>query len=423
MVYDVIIIGAGAAGLMAAKILSENGVGTCILEARDRIGGRVYTIHPKDFSKSIEAGAEFIHGNLPLTISMLKEKGIKYNKVAGEFWRVKNGKLQKREDFIEHGDLLTTKLNSIDKDVSVAQFLEQNFPEEKYGNMKYNLKQYIEGYDAADSRDASTISFKEDWEHEEDVQYRIQGGYGALLNEIKNDCLRNNCHIYLSNVVRQINWATLRAEVITNENRVLNAKRVIITVPVSCIAKTGSECISFNPGLPAITNAASEIGYGGVIKVMLEFTHSFWEQEAKAKYLSFVFSQETIPTWWSQLPDKTPLLTGWLGGPKANEMSKENNEVVLRSALNSLASIFNIEIRFLQQLLKSSFIHNWITDPYSKGAYSYKSLTTEAAKKILSQPVSNTLFFAGEALGEHSYATVEAALQSGKEVAENILKL
>jgi monoamine oxidase len=420
--YEVIIVGAGAAGLMAAKTLSENKIKVCLLEARSRIGGRVYTLKPAGFSKPIEAGGEFIHGNLPLTLALLKKAGIKYHKTAGAFWEHKDGELIKKEDFIEHADLLEEKLKKVNKDMSMYDFLEKNFAEDKYAGMKQSISSYVEGYDAANIKDTSLLAFKEDWENEEDVQYVVEGGYGALLDHIKNDCFKNGCDIYLSTDVKEIKWASQQAEVITNGKN-FSANKIIITVPTTLLAQQTPGSISFNPALPGITNAAKQIGYGGVIKIILEFTHAFWETEKKAKSFFFIFSKQTIPTWWSQLPDRTPILTGWLAGPKAEELSNETDNNILEHGLHSLASIFNIEIKILKQFLRASYIHKWVKDPFSRGAYSYKSLTTGQGKNILSKPISNTLFFSGEALAQNYYATVEAALQSGKEVAEKILNL
>lgn len=423
--YEVIIVGAGATGLMAAKTLSENNINVCILEARDRTGGRVYTINKPGFSKPIEAGAEFIHGKLPLTTTLLKKAGTDYYKVGGELLHIRNGDLKEQDDFTAHSNLILKKLKKLDEDMSISEFLKKNFAGDKYQEMTQSLQQYIEGYDAADITNTSALAFKEDWESEEDEQYRIKDGYGALPDHIKNDCLQNGGGIYLSSIVKEIRWTAQHAEVITSEKKSFIAKKVIITVPIILLAETSLGSISFDPALPQITNAAGQIGYGGVIKIILEFSHAFWEgeKEGKGKDLFFIFSREKIPAWWSQLPDKTPMLTGWLAGPKAKELSNESDEIILQQALRSLANMFQVEIKFLQQFLKGSYIHNWLSDPFSRGAYSYKSLTTEAAKKILLQPVSNTLFFAGEALSKKYYATVEAALQSGREVAENILKL
>jgi monoamine oxidase len=186
--FDVIIIGAGACGLMAAKTLSNAKQKVCLLEARDRIGGRAYTINKEGFSKPIEAGAEFIHGNLELTISLLKEAGIKYYETDGELWQLKNNDLIKREDFIVHADDLMKKMKLLDQDMSIAAFLKKYFAGEKFAEMKRSLQQYMEGYDAADINFASMLALKDEWEKEEDVQFRIKGGYGRLMEFIKNDC-------------------------------------------------------------------------------------------------------------------------------------------------------------------------------------------------------------------------------------------
>ena len=422
---DVIIIGAGAAGLMAAKILCEAKKKICVLEARDRTGGRIHTFRKAGFSKPIEAGAEFIHGKLPLTIELLKEAGIKYYKTGGELWQLKSNKLVKREDFIEYADELVKKLKKISEDISIAAFLREYFADEKYSEMKHSLQQYIEGYDAADINHASTLALKEEWENEDDEQYRIEGGYGRLLEYLENCCTTNGCVINLSTVVKKIIWKEQYVEVITLENKKFVADKVVVTVPVPMLTGTSDYAgISFEPALPVASEAAKQIGYGGVIKIVLQFSHAFWEtgEAGKAENLFFVFSEEKIPTWWSQLPDRTPILAGWLAGPNANNFATADDETILQHALHSLSSIFNITTEILLQYVTATAIHNWIADPFSGGAYSYNTVTSAAAKEILRTPVANSLFFAGEALSRSSNATVEAAFESGKTVAEKILE-
>ncbi|MDB5223141.1 MAG: FAD-dependent oxidoreductase [Chitinophagaceae bacterium] len=424
--FDIIIIGAGAAGLMAAKIVSRAKKKVCILEARNRIGGRVHTLIKNGFSKPVEAGAEFIHGKLPVTISLLKEAGIKYYETDGELWQLKNDKLLRRNDFIEHADQLMKKLNELNHDISIAELMNTYFKDEKYSGMKKSLQQYMEGYDAADISYASSLALKKDWQKEDDEQYRIEGGYQLLLDHLKNTCLQNGCSIHLSTIVKKINWKDDYAEVITKDNNSFFSNKVIITVPLPFL--TGEEIdagISFESSLPTVSEAAKQIGYGSVIKIVLEFTHAFWEtgEYRRAKNMFFLFSDEKIPTWWSQLPDKTPILTGWLAGPKANALANEDDDFILQQALLSLSSIFAIDIKILRQFLKASLIHDWMADPFSKGAYSYNTIASAAAKKILATPVANTLFFAGEALDDNSNATVEGALNSGKDVAEKMLNI
>lgn len=421
MKYDVIIVGAGAAGLMAAKVLSDAKKKVCILEARNYIGGRAHTIKEFGFSKPIETGAEFIHGNLNLTLSLLDEANINYYPAEGELWQVKNNSLCRREDFIEHADELTDKLKELKQDISIADFLKEYFQDEKYTTMKRSLQQYIEGYDAADINYASAFALREEWENEDDEQYRIEGGYAKLFAHINKSCASNDCDIYLSNIVKQVRHKASDAEVITEEGFSFFAKKIIVTVPVSLLA---CEDILFEPALPNITHAAKRIRYGDVVKIIFEFTHAFWEtgEVRKARDLFFIFSEEKIPTWWSQLPDKTPMLCGWLAGPKANEIANTDDDTILKEALFSLSAIFDINVEILQQYIKASHIHNWITDKFCKGGYSYNTVNGEDAKAQMNTPINNTIFFAGEAYVKAN-ATVDAALTSGKEVAEKILKL
>lgn len=422
--FDVLIIGAGAAGMMAAKILSGAKKKVCIVEARIKIGGRIHTITKQGFSKPIEAGAEFIHGKLPLTLKLLKQAGIQYYETGGQLWQLENNELKKREDFIEHADQLMKKLKALDSDMSIAEFLNIYFAEEKYTGMKRSLQQYIEGYEAADINYFSALALKQEWEGEDDQQYRIEGGYSQLLNHLQNDCVLHQCVILLNSVVKKVKWKMDHVEVVTTENEIINSGKIILTVPPILLTGEESEgAISFEPALPVVSEAAREIGYGGVIKIVVEFTHAFWEtgEVRKAENLFFIFSEEKIPTWWSQLPDKTAMLCGWLAGPKANDMQHENDDTILEYALASLSHIFNIDIEILQQHIKGSHVYNWIADPFSKGAYSYNSISSAAAKKILAAPVANTIFFAGEALSKNSNATVEAAFKSGADVAEMIL--
>ena len=110
---DVIIIGAGAAGLMAAYTLVKAGKTVTILEARNRLGGRIHTISNPNFSTYVELGAEFIHGDLPVTLHLLQEAGIGLNDVLFEMWQYSKGKLNKSQEFVEGWDTLLEKINQL----------------------------------------------------------------------------------------------------------------------------------------------------------------------------------------------------------------------------------------------------------------------------------------------------------------------
>ena len=421
--YDVIIVGAGAAGLYAAKLLADAKKNICLLEARDRIGGRIHTIKRTGFKIPIEAGAEFIHGKLPITLKLLKEAGIKYHETKGLLWQVKDNQLKERTDFVEHADELFKQLKKLKEYISVSGFLNKYFPDEKYNDMKSSLKQYIQGYDAGDIDDFSSLALKEEWEEEDDQQYRIEGGYGLLLHYLA-DSIKEHCSLKLFSVVKQVNWRNDHVEIITGDKKLFFAEKVIITVPLPFLYNNGAEAgISFYPPLPEIATAASSIGYGGVIKIILEFDHPFWDTDKleKAKNLSFIFSDKMVPTWWTQLPDKTARLTGWLAGPNASKFANNSDDEILDIGLKSLSSIFDLQQEVLQSYLTGHHIHNWVKDQYCLGGYSYMSLSSKASKEKFYSPIADTIYFAGEAFTKKSNATVEAAFESSKLIAEKIL--
>jgi monoamine oxidase len=153
-----------------------------------------------------------------------------------------------------------------------------------------------------------------------------------------------------------------------------------------------------------------------VIKIALAFSKSFWKED-----MGFVLSNEIIPTWWTQLPDTTPVLTGWVGGPPANDLSGNKDEEIMEKALLSLSAIFDRSVQSIRQLISASVVINWQKNEWSSGAYSYDTLFSKTAKALLNTPLADTLFFAGEGLYEgRSPGTVEAAIVSAKDVAKRI---
>jgi monoamine oxidase len=171
------------------------------------------------------------------------------------------------------------------------------------------------------------------------------------------------------------------------------------------------------------------MGFGPVIKLVLEFREAFWERADAARPgwrtfpgLGFLFSNAPVPTWWTQLPDGTPVLTGWLAGPAAAGCGALPDEGLLNIALHSLAALVLAQPADLRALLVAHHVANWPADPYARGAYSYATVHGEAARATLAAPVDDTLFFAGEAFYQGpAVGTVEAALATGMRVAAEML--
>jgi monoamine oxidase len=420
MQESILIIGAGAAGLMAARKLSAAGHPVTVLEASDRLGGRMHTIQPPGFNRVIEEGAEFIHGKLPLTLQLMKEAGISFQPVTGKMIRVKEGKWLQQDEFVEGWDELIHRMDTLEKDLTLADFLQLYFSEEKYAALRQSVQRFAEGFDVADTRLASTLAMRDEWKHEQDEQYRIPGGYGQLVQYLARACSADGCIIHTSCTVKTIRWERNKAAAVTADGQTFTASKMIITAPLGVLqaAPQHVTAIAFEPAIDAQQQALQQIGYGAVVKVTLQFSEPFWQ--AYDKEIGFLLSQEIIPTWWTLHPATDPILTGWLGGPQTARFSDADDATVIQQALQSLANIFSMPAAQLKTLLTASHVARWQSNTFSLGAYSYNKLFTTAARQLLNKPVQDTLFFAGEALYDGvNGGTVEAALQS----AEDICKL
>jgi len=215
--------------------------------------------------------------------------------------------------------------------------------------------------------------------------------------------------------VNKIVWNKNKVEVTTVGNTQFSAAKIILTVPIGILQNEAA--ITFVPAINDKIEAAKNIGYGSVVKVLIEFEQAFWKDiQLNA---SFIFSEEKIPVWWTQFPANNHLLTGWLGGPNATAMQEYPPEQLLDIVLQSLDAMFDTKL----PPITAWHIANWQKEPFSLGAYSYDTLQSKNAKARLKTPVENTIYFAGEAIytGE-APGTVEAALVSGRDAAGLLLQ-
>ncbi|MEL1245751.1 NAD(P)/FAD-dependent oxidoreductase [Flavobacterium sp. DGU11] len=425
---DVIIVGAGASGLMAAYTLANAGKMVVVLEARGRIGGRIHSVN-ENFSAPTELGAEFVHGDLPVTLNLLKEAGIGSQHVGFEMWQYQNDAFAQTEEFIDGWDEFLQKLNQLENDMPLHDFLEQNFDGAQYAKMRNQVENYVAGYDTADSRDASAFALRNEWNHENEyAQHRVDGGYGTMVNYLANACRNAGTEIHLTNVVHKVSWKSNAVHVTTTDGKQYEADKIIIALPLGVLQapESAKGALAFNPPIKEHMKAIHDMGFGSVIKILLEFDEVFWEKEAVGADLSnmgFLFSDETVPTYWTQSPVRSRLLTGWLGGPPAYAQKGTSDEAVLQMAMTSLSNIFQTGQEILQDRLVAWHVANWTAESYTRGSYAYDKVESPQARKVLLQPVDGTLYFTGEYLYDGpAMGTVEAALTSGKNAAEMALK-
>ncbi|AYL96850.1 flavin monoamine oxidase family protein [Mucilaginibacter celer] len=430
---DIIIIGAGAAGLMAARTLAKAGKNVVLLEARNRLGGRIHTLENGTSLQHAELGAEFIHGDLPITQGLLNEAGIKYNSASASMWNYEDGKFAAEGHVIEHWEEFMERIMQLKHDTNLEDFILQEFPGEKYAGLRESVRGYVAGYDNADPKKASAFSIRKEWQNEhEDAQYRIEGGYRMLIQYLADEFKQAGGHIFTNAVAKDIDWGQYHVTVSTDIGITYQARQLLVAMPLGLLqAEPGLKAtISFDPPVDYYTNALKSLGFGAVIKVLLEFDEAFWYNDemrqmtgADLEDMGFLFTAEAIPVWWTQMPVHRPLLTGWLGGPPAAEHLNTSDEDMLLLALGSISNVFKIDLEKLKEKLLTWNVMNWTADPFSRGSYSYDTVETAEARKILSHPIGDTLFFAGEYLYEGTaMGTVEAALTSGLRAAEMLLE-
>jgi monoamine oxidase len=412
---SVLIIGAGAAGLMAANELAADHTVT-VLEAQSRIGGRIHSISSGKYV--IEGGSEFIHGDLAVTMGLLKKAGYSALPVKGKMYRKENGAFIEQEEMIEGWDDLLKKMKRLEQDTTMDKFLETYFGQETQAAFRKHILNFTEGFDIADPAKVSVKSLYKEWAAGEGENYRLPHGYGSLALYLQQQAESKGCTILTGKTIKKVVHVPGHVTLLSDEGEEFHADKLLITVSLGILQSTGKKgSLFFSPPIPQYITAAQNIGFGQVVKVILHFNEIFWQSDA-----AFIFSDEIFPTWWPGNADGH-FMTGWAGGSKGDSLSGETDEVILKKALASLAAIFDMPVARLAETLQHAAIFNWHKNEYTAGAYSYATLTTDEARTLFNTPIAETLFFAGEGLytGE-APGTVEAALISGKEAAKKIRK-
>jgi monoamine oxidase len=440
---DVIIIGAGAAGLAAARALSNSGLTVVILEARDRAGGRVLTRRIPSFPTPIELGAEFIHGQPREIWDAVESAGLTVVEAADDHWQSLGGEL-KESDFWPQWEAIVREMREAGApDRPFRQFIEDRYGAEERQEVKRLALDYVEGFNAAsaDRISVAALVAMEDAASAAsgDAAFRILNGYDRLVDWLLAGCDPQKVALRLGVVANEINWSRGDVEVIAHASAVraplsFRAERAVITLPLGVLqAPPGAPgAVRFNPELKEKQEAIGKLSMGMAVKVVLRFRERFWEQGVfqtqplggRLPPLGFLHSHdEYFPTWWTSLPVRAPILTAWAGGPAAGRLALRSEEFVVGRALDSLSRLLGLERERLADMLVAWYTHDWQADPYARGAYSYIPVGGLDAPRLLAGPVEDTLFFAGEATDlDGQNGTVHGAMASGRRASGEIIR-
>jgi monoamine oxidase len=430
---DILIIGAGAAGLAAAAELAQSGRRVLLLEARDRIGGRMWTLNTPDLAVPIEYGAEFIHGEALTTMAILRRGGGTAIESTDTHFSLHDGEVAARNDFFHDVQRAMRGSTELQKqDISFDDFLEQS--KDLSAEVRRSAKSMAEGFDAADTRHASARAIAAEWTGEmmndDAPQSRPQGGYDALIATLAGSMQSQSVHLQLQTTVRSVRWSqgSVRLEgTFLGRPFRANARRAIITLPLGVLQQPPDAlgAVEFSPALDEKRGALQALASGAVIKLMLRFRSAFWEELDGGRYRNAAFfhaPNSDFRTFWTQLPLRARMLVAWAGGPKAARLSSSVAPAdMVAQGLSTLQSMFGNRCN-VTEAFEGAYYHDWQLDPFARGAYSYVTVGGCAAPAVLAAPLAGTLFFAGEATDtEGEMATVTGALQSGMRAAREVL--
>lgn len=407
---DVLIVGAGVAGLAAAGELARAGVNVTILEARDHIGGRVHTRHDPLCPVPIELGAEFVHGTPAELFDLIHARGLLAVEVTGSHLCYRDGGLTDCGDWFDSVEELLGKLSAAKEreDEPFESFLKRVHAD---AEVKLRATDFVEGFNAAYRGRISVHALARQQEAEEsaggDRMFRLVAGYDGIATELYRAIPRERRRLYLNAPVQRIEWE--RGGVRAGR---FEAKQTIVTVPLG-VLKTGG--LLFDPEPAVLRAGLAAMEMGNAVRFVFRFRERFWNSGEELAKMSFLHGEREpgLSVFWSSAPLEAPILTAWAGGPKAVDADPKEALAILAKMLGRSD---------LEDQLEAAYFHNWETDPWSCGAYSYVLAGGLAAADRLAKPVENTLYFAGEHTDvTGNWGTVHAAIASGRRAARDVL--
>lgn len=426
---DVIIIGAGMAGLACARMLLDHGLDVRILEAREDLGGRVRTHFSPHLKFPLELGAEFIHGAFPASLDFLHEAGMPFFDMGDGNHERRNGKLVK-VDFWKDIEAVIERCRRWKKsDISFSEFLilQKNLKPK----VRAYARAYVEGFHSADPDIAGIKSIVDAEGDSPELNgqdsFRLIQGYHLLAERILST--KEKSRISFNTEVAKISWSDSGVQVEAKRKGrklKLRASSVVITVPVGVLKQGLGQpgAIELDPRPRSLDEALDKVQMGAVTRIVFLFKRPFWEKLTHDP-IGFLHadSKGFFPTWWTMFPVRVPVLVAWQGGPRSWHLSQMSEEQRVTEALTTLSQMTGKSIKRLRAELREVHAHDWNQDPYSHGAYSYVGVDGLKKASRLAKPFGRSLYFAGEGTQAGPMrGTVNGAITSGERAAAQLIR-
>lgn len=437
---EVLVLGAGVAGLAAARELLDAGLNVRVIEAKGRVGGRIFTVRPNNLQYPIELGAEFVHGKPERLWRIITEAGVRLNDTCYYRWKSENGQLSFDADYYKRLEIVFLRIDDFvkttDKDMSLREFINHLLAEEPYLEAFCTTAiEFVESYLVCPSERVSIRFLAQGEVAAQSIgteALQVIDGFDNVVKRLIDMNREEPMQLHLNTAVTAIDWerGRVRVTALSTENRteqVFTARKAIITLPLGVLKRKPNQSgyVSFSPALEVKREAIENLSMGGILRVVAVFSQRFWEdrQDTPDGFAEFGFiscEQAPIPNWWSQYPVRSALLTGWVTAPDALSFQSDR----LRQAIiESISIVFGLPVEDVSNLLVDYYFHDWGADSYAYGAYSFRPVNGNHLATVLAAPLLNTLFFAGEATDDNGFSgTVHGALSTGIRAAEEVLE-
>ena len=425
---DVVIVGAGVSGLAAAAELMSAGLDVRCLEAADRIGGRILTVHDPRSPVPLELGAEFVHGRPAETWELIRSHSLTAYEHTAKALHLRAGRVVNES---QPGGLADRVLSQMARsrrrhDETFETFLQRS---RQPAELKAWAAVHVEGFNAARRDRVSVKSLVRDDEAAGKIEggrtFRILNGYDSIPQALEESIPDHQSVVRLNSVVEQVTWSRGRVAVqyrdgISGERTTMQCSRLVVTVPLGVLQSRndGRGTIRFDPEPAGTLRAARRLEFGQVYRITLRFAEPFWERDERFHGAGFLLSREKrFFAWWTAHPIAAPILTGWMAGTAAEDFQPADEQAVVAEALASLGRILKEEI----PTPEAHYFHDWRRDRFFRGAYSYVPAGAMRARAQLAAPVEDTIYFSGEATEVEGHsATVHGAIAAGIRTARQI---
>ena len=407
---DVIVVGAGIAGLAAARELCREGARVTLCEASGRFGGRIRTEYLENWRMPVELGAEFVHGDPSELMGLVREAGLTLEPVEGEHFESVDGRfepargLDRAQRLLDGADSLLTDRSALE--LATAMHLD--------AKTTRWLMQLVEGFHGAAVDRVSARSLAKQSGAAES-QYRVQEGYGALVSYLIEELVGHGVDFALGQTITRVRAASGGVE-LESRTREFRAAAVVLALPLSVLrAHPDRGGIALDPEATRVRDALTRFEMGSVVRVVVRLREPAAVFEALPRGGFLHAPDAPFPTFWSGCDASQ--LTAWCGGPRAAAFS--DRRAVADAVFDSLARVSGDSPEAIERRVLDLHVHDFVNDPHLRGAYPY-TVPSAAAEPTRELAFAPPVVLAGDYLDADVLGTVGASVRSGYRAAETL---